>query len=204
MLDLRSKARQRLLTYYFTNPAARLHLRDLAGRLSIDPSNLSRELRRLELEGLFQSEVSGRQKYFHLNRGYFLFAEVRSIVKKTMGAAALLAQSLQKVEGIEEAYLYGSFARNQQDAASDIDVLVIGSPRSEALAEAVRKLERQLGREINYTVLTRREFKSRRARKDAFLENVWHNKRVLCAPGSSTERTPNGKVQATHGRLGAN
>jgi len=42
----------------------------------------------------------------------------------------------------------------------------------------VQKLERQLGREINYTVLTRKELESRRARKDAFLENVWHNKRV--------------------------
>jgi predicted nucleotidyltransferase/predicted transcriptional regulator with HTH domain len=178
MLDLRSKARQRLLAYYFTNPAARVHLRDLAERLSIDPSNLSRELRRLEADGLFRSEVSGRQKYFQLNRDYSLFDEVRAIVSKTIGTVPLMAQSLNKIEGIEEACLYGSFARNQQDAASDIDVLVIGAPRSEPLAEAVRKLERKLGREINYTVLTRKEFNSRRARKDAFLENVWHNKRV--------------------------
>jgi predicted nucleotidyltransferase len=77
-----------------------------------------------------------------------------------------------------EAYLYGSFARNQQDMVSDIDVLVIGAPRDEILAEAVRKLERQLGREINYTVLTPKEFESRRARKDAFLESVWHNRRI--------------------------
>jgi predicted nucleotidyltransferase len=178
MLDLRSKARQRLLAYYFTNPTARLHLRNLAERLSIDPSNLSRELHRLENEGLFRSEVSGRQKYFQLNRDYPLFDEVRSIVAKTIGAVPLIAQSLKKIEGIEGAYLYGSFARNQQDAASDIDVLVIGNPKGEALAEAMQKLERQLGREVNYTVLTRKEFESRRTRKDAFLENVWHNKRV--------------------------
>src|ERR1700678_2066691 len=82
------------------------------------------------------------------------------------------------IEGIDEAYLYGSFASNQQDAASDIDVLVIGSPREKDLAQAVGRLERQLGREINYTVLTPKEFGSRRARKDTFLENVWHNKRV--------------------------
>jgi len=42
----------------------------------------------------------------------------------------------------------------------------------------VRELERQLGRELNYTVLTQKELESRRARKDAFLENVWHNKRI--------------------------
>jgi predicted nucleotidyltransferase len=178
VLDLRSQARQRLLTYYFTNPTARHHLRDLAARLSIDPSNLSKELRRLERDGLFGSEISGRQKYFHLNREYPLLPEVRSIVTKTIGAVALLAQCLKAVTGIEEAYVYGSFARNQQDTASDIDVLLIGSPKTEALAEAVRRLERRLGREINYTVLTRKELQTRRARKDVFLEDVWHNKRV--------------------------
>ncbi len=178
MLDLHSKIRQRLLAFYFTNPAARLHLRDLAERLSVDPSNLSKELARLEHAGLFRSEVSGRQKYFQLNREYALFREVRGIVAKTIGAAPLVAKSFKSVGGIAEAYLYGSFARNQQDASSDIDILVIGEPKGDALAEAVQKLERQLGREINYTVLSRKEFNTRRARKDAFLENVWHNTRV--------------------------
>lgn len=191
MIDLRSKARQRLLAYYFANPTARRHLRDLADRLDIDPANLSKELRRLETEGLFRSEVSGRQKYFELNRDYPLFAEVRGIVSKTIGAPSLIAQSLKKIAGIEEAYLYGSFASNQQDAASDIDVLVIGTPRSEVLAEAMGKIERQLGREVSYTVLTRKEVESRRARKDAFLENVRHNKRVSLIG-------PNEKTQAAH------
>jgi predicted nucleotidyltransferase len=191
MFDLRSKARQRLLAYYVANPAARLHLRDLAERLNVDPSNLSKELVRLQREGLFRSEVSGRQKYFQLNREYPLFAEVRSIVSKTIGAPFLLAQSLKQIEGIEEAYLYGSFASNQQDAASDIDLLVIGTPRDEVLAEAMRKIERQLGREVSYTVLTRKEFNSRRTRKDAFVENVLHNKRVPLIG-------PNEKAQAAH------
>src|SRR5260370_37821071 len=112
MLDLRSKARQHLLAYCFTNPTARHHLRDLAERLSIDPSNLSKELGRLERDGLFRSEVIGRQKYFQLNRGYPLFDEVRKIVAKTIGVAHLIAQSLKRIEGIDQAYLYGSLARN--------------------------------------------------------------------------------------------
>jgi predicted nucleotidyltransferase len=147
-------------------------------------------MRRLEREGLFRSEVSGRQKYFQLNKEYPLFREVRSIIAKTIGAAPLIAQSVKTVEGIDEAYLYGSFARNQQDAASDIDVLVIGTPRGEVLAEVMGKLERQLGRDINYAVLSRDEFESRRARKDAFLESVWHNKRVsLLAPYEKAQAT---------------
>jgi len=179
MLDLRSKTRRKLLAYYFTNPTARLHLRDIAGRIGADPSNLSKELARLQREGLFSAAVNGRQKYFKLNRDYALFAEVGSIVTKTIGAVPLLSAALKKVGGIEEAYLYGSFARDRQDAASDIDVLVIGRPGSENLAVCVQRLEKQLGREINYTVLTRNELDERRARKDAFLSNVWAGKRIL-------------------------
>jgi predicted nucleotidyltransferase len=178
MLNLHSKTRQRLLRYYFTNPKARNHVRDLAQRLDVDPSNLSKELRHLESEGLFTSETNGRQKYFRLNRKYPLFAEVRRIVERTIGTTVVLAESLQGIDGIKEAYLYGSFARNQQDIASDIDVLVIGNPKETVLAEVVRALEHQLGREINYTVLTRKEFDLRRARKDAFLEDIWHNERL--------------------------
>ena len=183
MFDFRSKARQRLLAYYITNPTARHHLRELAAQLEIDPSNLSKELRRLEREGLFISEISGRQKYVQLNRNYPLLPEVRRIVAKTLGVVPLLTQSLKKVGGIEEAYLYGSFAQNRQDAVSDIDVLLIGRPNAGALALTAQKLERQLGREINYTVLTRAEFQARRARKDAFLEDVWSKKHLpLWAP----------------------
>lgn len=200
MLDLRSQARRRLLAYFFTNPSSRLHLRDLAERLGIDPANLSKELRRLETEGLFRSEISGRQKYFQLNPAYPLFREVRGIVTKTIGVAPLLSQALGKIDGIEEAFLYGSFAQNQQDAASDIDVLIIGSPSTQTLAEAVGKLERQLGREINYTVLTRQELTAGRKRKDAFLESVWENKWIGLMDSQQAE--PHEKAQAAHRRLG--
>jgi predicted nucleotidyltransferase len=178
MIDLRSTTRKRLLAYYFTNPTARHHLRDLAQRLGVDPSNLSKELAHLEREGLFRSELSGRQKYFQLNREYSLYNEVRSIVAKTIGVVPLLSQSLRTLDGVKEAYLFGSFASSQQISSSDIDVLVIGQPNEEQLAQTAQKLERQLGREINYTVLTPNEFKQRRARKDTFLENVWRNKRI--------------------------
>jgi predicted nucleotidyltransferase len=197
MLELRSEARRKLLAYYFTNPSARLHLRGLGEQLQVDPSNLSKEMRKLEREGLFRAEISGRQKYFQLNRSYPLYNEVRGIVAKTIGATPLLAEAFKRVDGVNEAYLYGSFARNQQDASSDVDILVIGTPRADVLAESVRKLERQLGREINYTVLTVKEFKSRQDRKDAFLANIWHNKLVSLIG-------PHEEAQSSRSRLGPN
>jgi len=103
-------------------------------------------LARLEREGLFRSEVSGRQKYFHSTVSIRFLMKCAKIVAKTIGAAPVIGRSLKRIEGIDKAYLYGSFARNQQDAASDIDRAHDGAPREEALAQAMRRLERQLGR----------------------------------------------------------
>ena len=194
MLNLRSKVRQRLLSYFFTNPRARNHVRDLAQRLDLDPSNLSKELARLERERLLHSEVSGRQKYFQLNQKHPLHKELRGIITKTIGVAPLLTECLARIGGLKEAFLYGSFARNQEDAASDVDLLVIGKPDEAELAEAMDKLERQIGREINYTVLTAAELRQRLSRKDAFLENIWHNKRVLLIGSDETTKNAQGRL----------
>jgi predicted nucleotidyltransferase len=99
-------------------------------------------------------------------------------VEKTIGVVPLLSRTFRSLKGVEDAWLYGSFAREQQSSGSDIDVLVLGKPNTNTLAEQVEALERKLGREINYTIMGRTEFNTRRARKDAFIEDLLRNKRV--------------------------
>ena len=96
----------------------------------MDPANLSRELVLLVRQGIFVAHLRGRQKYFRLNRSHLLYEELRRIVFKTIGVLGQLREILSHVSGIQEAYLYGSFARDQQDAFSDIDILLIGEPDS--------------------------------------------------------------------------
>ncbi len=64
----------------------------------------------------------------------------------------------------------------QQEAASAIDMLVIGAPRENVSEEAMRRPARQLGSGINYTALAPKEFESCGVREDVFLENVWRDK----------------------------
>src|ERR1700747_1506719 len=59
MISLRSELRRKLLTYFYTNRAARVYVRQLASALGVDSTNLSRELARLEREGLLRSEIEG-------------------------------------------------------------------------------------------------------------------------------------------------
>ena len=81
----RSRLRQKLLSYFFTNPNANLYLREIASVLKEDPGNLSKEFAKLEKEGIFISTLRGNQKYFSLNKKYPLYKELKSIIFKTIG-----------------------------------------------------------------------------------------------------------------------
>jgi predicted transcriptional regulator len=179
MINLRSILRRKLLSFFFANPHATQYVRELARALDVDPTNLSRELADLEQQGLFQSELRGRQRYYRLNRGYPLYEEIRRIIFKTVGVTGELREALKDIKGLKEGFLYGSFAQQTQiDPLSDIDILLVGKPDEEQLEAAMSRLERQLQREINYTLLSTKEFDQRRKRKDPFLEDVWRKKKI--------------------------
>ncbi|MBB5343336.1 nucleotidyltransferase domain-containing protein [Tunturibacter empetritectus] len=178
MIALRSKLRRALLTHYLVNRAASHYVRELAALLHVDPTNLSRELSRLEEEGLFRSELRGNQKYYSLNKKYPLLKEVFTILQRTIGVVPAVSEALRKIPGIQAAYLYGSFAKGEEDTASDIDVLIVGKPEAGELASAAGRLEKLLNREVNYTVIVDQELKRKLAGHDPFLSDIWNGKRV--------------------------
>jgi predicted nucleotidyltransferase len=178
MISLRSQLRRKLLTYFYVNRSARPYVRQLAGELNVDSTNLSRELRRLEKEGLLQSEIEGRQTYYTINPRYPYLKPVFALLQGTVGIRPSLAAALERVDGIESAYLYGSFAKEEADDASDIDLLIVGQPDAARLAAEVSRLEKILKREVNYMVIAPRELKRKLAAHNAFLTDVWKGKRV--------------------------
>ena len=178
MISLRSELRRKLLTYFYTNRTARVYVRQLASALQVDSTNLSRELARLEQAGLLHSEVEGRQRYYSINPQYPYLKAVFSLLQGTVGIVPTLTTALRRVQGIEDAFLYGSFAKNEADAASDIDLLIVGQPDAASLAAEVLVLERTLNREVSYTVLKPEELKRKLAAHDPFLSDVWQGKRI--------------------------
>src|SRR3989338_8091668 len=102
-----STLKKKLLGYYFTNPEAKHYVRELAAYLNVYPTNLSRELRRLEKEGIFISEKRGLQKYFSINKNYALYEEFKSTVFKTVGVQGSLRDTVNRFPEIELAFMYG-------------------------------------------------------------------------------------------------
>jgi predicted nucleotidyltransferase/predicted transcriptional regulator with HTH domain len=178
MISLRSELRRKLLTYFYTNRLARVYVRQLASALHVDSTNLSRELARLEQAGLLRSEIEGRQRYYSINTQYPYLKAVFSLLQGTVGIVPTLTVALHRVKGIEDAFLYGSFAKNEADAASDIDLLIVGQPDAASLAAEVLVLEKTLNREVSYTVLKPQELKRKLAAHDPFLTDVWQGKRI--------------------------
>ena len=178
MLLLRSELRRKLLAYFYANRSARVYVRQLAKALDVDSTNLSRELARMEREGFLRAQLEGRQRYYSVNPEYPYLKAVFSLLQGTVGLVPSLKTALSRVSGIDEAYLYGSFAKDEADRASDIDLLIVGEPDTGALAVEVRKLEKTLNRELNYTVFAPQELKRKLAAHDPFLTDVWQGRRI--------------------------
>ena len=171
-LLLNSKLRRKLLTYSFTHPGENYYVRELSNLINEDPGNLSRELKRLEDEGLYTSMIKGRTKFFCLNKRYPLFQELKKIIFKTEGVQGSLKELAQRYRGITLAFLYGSYVKNGERKTSDIDLVVVGNFPRNPFTRDVRKVESKLNREINFTAYAKSEFVKERKKEGGFVNLV--------------------------------
>lgn len=175
----KSRLRQKLLAYFFTNPKADLYLREISSLLKEDAGNLSKELTNLEKKGIFTSRIRGNQKYLSLNKQYPLYQELRSIIFKTIGVEGSLREIIRQMEGVDLAFIYGSFAKDKESPTSDIDLFIIGNPHEDRLMEKIEDLEKRLHREINYNIYPKKEFVDRKKKKDSFVLNILKGPKIV-------------------------
>ena len=169
---LNNKLRTKLFSYAFTNPDSNHYLRELAGIIGEDPGNLSRELKKLEREGLYKTSVRGRMKFYSLNRNYPLFEEYKNIIAKTSGVIGRLRELTAAFEGIVFAFIYGSYAKGKDNAGSDIDLVIVGSFEENSFTKDINAIEAQIGREINFTVYSLEEYLEEKNKSGSFLCEV--------------------------------
>lgn len=176
MINFKSTIVNKVLGYYFINPSARHYIRELAILLNLDPGNLSRKMVELKNSGLFLEIKEGKNCYFSLNQKYPLLKEYKNIYEAQFGVLESLKSVLKKVSGIKEAYIFGSYAKGNFEAVSDIDVLIVGENEHETLFKALSALEKKWHREINIIDFSGEEYKTRLKNKDPFLKNIFSDK----------------------------
>lgn len=176
MINLKSEISKKVLGYYFLNPKARHYLRELASILKLDAGNLYRKLTEFVEDGLFIKESQGKNQYFSLNSSFPLIGEYKKIYEAKFGLEIVLRDELEKIEGVSQAYIFGSFAKGNFEKESDIDLLVVGDFDYDKLMKILNKLQRRWQREINVVDFSDDEFKKRKKKGDDLLKNIFKNK----------------------------
>ncbi|MGH2360609.1 MAG: hypothetical protein ACRDGM_08725, partial [bacterium] len=141
------KVRRGVLAATLTRPDKWWYLSELAEFLRTTPSSLQRELKALVASGILQQRREGTRIYFKAETRSPLFHELRGLLEKTAGLVPALQQVLQPFQArIDCAFVYGSVARREEHALSDVDLMVIGKVGLADLSPALRKAETRLGR----------------------------------------------------------
>jgi predicted nucleotidyltransferase len=174
-----SKVRVELITWFITHPGERFYYRQLIDVLNASKQSIQNELARLENTGFLSSQKEGNVRFYWVDKDFLLYPEIKSIIFKTVGVGEELKKSLSKIGDIKSAFIYGSVAKNLEDARSDIDVMVIGNISEDALHEAIIKAEDLLGREVNYSIYTPANWKKDLKAKKAFVRNVAEDKKIF-------------------------
>jgi predicted nucleotidyltransferase len=165
--------RQEVLAATLTRPEKWWYLSELAEFLHTRPSSLQRELSSLTDSGILQRRKDGRRTYFKAEMQSPIFRELRSIFEKTAGLVPTLRVALRPFANkIVCAFVYGSIARREERATSDVDLMVVGNVGVGELAPSLRRAEKRLGREVNVTNYSVDEFRKKVAEGEHFLTTV--------------------------------
>jgi DNA-binding transcriptional ArsR family regulator len=169
----RSDGQARLLASVYLRPERATTLSALARELDLSHATLSREADKLERAGLIRSERVGNQRRLQPNEDSVYFPALRELLVRAFGPVPFMERALRRADGVEQAFLYGSWAARYLgeagDAPNDLDLLVVGSPQRSALARIARDLENELGYEVNPTVVPAAEWEGK---KSGFLQSI--------------------------------
>jgi DNA-binding transcriptional ArsR family regulator len=154
---LRSQQQGEILAMLLGDPYLELSLTEISQRTGAPHPSVHREVQRAEQAGLVTTRRVGNTRLVRANTNSPYYAGLADVLTRAFGAPAILAEALRHVEGIDEAYIYGSWAARHagqagQRPVADIDVLVLGSPDRDQLYEALGATETRLGRPVQATI----------------------------------------------------
>ena len=169
-----STVQQRVLAYLFGQPERSFFATEIIKLAGGGSGAVQRELARLEDSGLVMVTRLGTQKHYQANPKSPIFSELCGIAQKTVGLAEPLREALKPLaKRIDAAFVFGSVAKRNDTAASDIDVLVLSDSVEYADVFAVlQSAETKLGRTVNPTVYTPSNWRRKRKDGNAFVVRV--------------------------------
>ena len=197
------QSRRSILALLYGHADEQFYLREIARRAGTGIGATQRELGQLTSAGLLHRRPRGNQVYYRANRENPIFEELKSILAKTSGIRDILQEGLARLaDRVKLAFVYGSIARGDEKASSDVDLMVVGNVSFKDVVAVLNEIERKLGREVNPTVFGPREFREKLAAKNHFLSTVAKEKKLFVI-GDEREFRRLGQITAGSSRTRA-
>ncbi len=176
-----SKVRQRVLGLLYGQPDSDFHTNEIIRLTDSGTGVVQRELESLTAAGLVTVKQVGNQKRYQANRATPLFVELHSIVLKTFGLADIMRRVLKPfARQIDIAFIYGSIAKQEDTADSDVDLMLIGKNLTYAdVFQLLAKAETQLGRKINPTFYTPGEWSRKINNSSHFVTKILKQSKIF-------------------------
>ncbi len=174
-----SKNRAALLQLLLTNPDQSFYMQEIGRILGKKPGNFQRTINKMVEQGILVSEYRANIRSFKANKDYPLYKELKSIVFKTVGVIGSLEETLKKTGTVIFAFIYGSYAKGEENYLSDIDLVIVGKINENILMQKLDALEEILKREVNYKLYALRDFKRLVKQKEPFLMEILRDKKIM-------------------------
>jgi len=174
-----SRIRVELLKILALDPESTFNINELSRRTGFSPRGVEKELKNLLSGGILRREVSGNQHRYQLDPLCPINGEIKGIITKTVGIAALVKQALRSVEQkIHLAFIYGSFASGDYGNDSDVDLFIVTELSGVKLAGLLGEVQNQVGRSINVAQFTLDEYNRKKEQNDHFLTRVLEGRKI--------------------------
>ncbi len=178
--SLFGKVRSAVLALFFSHADQSFYLREIARMVGTGHGAVQRELAQLLRAGLVTRSRRGREVFYQANQASPIFRELRGLVVKTIGIADTLRKALAPIaDRIRAAFVYGSFAKGEEKAGSDVDVMLVGNVEFGEVVSSLRSAEEQIGREVNPSVFAPEEWQRRMAGQDHFVSTVLREEKLF-------------------------
>lgn len=160
-------------------PDSALYMREIERRTGFAIGTVQTELKKLQRLDIISRVRDGNRVYYRANTAHPVYPEIRALVLKTSGLADVIVNALRNETGIRVAFLFGSFARQEEKAGSDVDLMVVGEIGLRKLTGLLTDVSGIIGREINPHVFSEKEFVKRKRNQDHFLKKVLESPKIF-------------------------
>jgi len=172
MLEILMRSRAEVAVLGVVLFSESLHLREIARRAGVSPSEAKRELWSLSSLGIVGKRAKGNRLLYSPNARNALLPELKRLYLKTESVIPGLAKALKRVKGIDYAFVYGSAASGAFTEKSDIDILLIGGFRNEIVEKICFDAQLKTPYELNYFMWSRKKFGKKLDARGAFVNSV--------------------------------